>query len=311
MRIPSSIVFAAGTLITVLACSSSNDGAPAQASPEAGTSSSGGSSGATTDDGGGGSSGTTSSGGSSGTPDSGEVEYVKTTTVKIDVDGNERTYVLSVPLDYTAAKSYPLYIWLHGHPGSASAGQRIDRVTKNEAIIAYPGALTGYWDHGAAYSDNADTSFLFAMIDDIAAGYALDKGRILLGGWSGGGFMAGLVACRYYGSFKAIAIEAGGAPFDVNGGAQPTCDGASIATIVTHGGQDFTVGTDSGFYAAEYWEDHNGCNGTKAASGVPLCEDYGGCPASKPVRYCFDPNWGHGIFKNAHELEWSWFKALP
>jgi poly(3-hydroxybutyrate) depolymerase len=312
MRFASSIVFVSGTILTVLACSSSDGGAVGQAGPDGGaTSSSGGSSGSGPADGG--SSGTTSSSGSTDAAADADVEYVKNTTIKMQHESVERSYVLSVPLDYSAAKSYPVYVWLHGDPGDAvsASGRRIDRVTKNEAIVAYPGALAGAWDHTAAEQDNPDTTFIFAMIDDIEASYAIDKSRILLGGWSSGGFMAGLVACRYSGSFRAIAVEAGGAPFDINGGPNPTCDGAAIATLVTHGGQDNTVGPTSGFYAAEYWEEHNGCNGSKAASSTPLCEDYAGCPADKPVRYCFDPNWGHGIFPNAHEIEWAWFKALP
>lgn len=304
-------VFAAGTLLTVFACSSS-DTTPRPAEPTADggstTSTSGSPDGDATT-----SSTSTSSGGSSGTPDAAEVQYVKTTTIKMQHESVERSYVLSVPLDYDASKKYPVFIWMHGDPGDAvsASARRIDRVTKNEAIIAYPGALSGAWDHTAAEQDNADTTFIFAMIDAIEASHSIDKSRILLGGWSSGGFMASLMACRLSGSFRAIAIEAGGAPFDINGGANPTCDGAAIATIVTHGGQDFTVGPTSGFYAAEYWEDHNGCNGTKAASSTPLCEDYAGCSAGKPVRYCFDPNAGHGILTNAHELEWAWFKALP
>src|SRR5687768_5241383 len=168
----SSIVFVAGTIVTVLACSSS-ESTPAGTAPDGGSTSSGG--GSSSGDDGGSSSGTTSSGGSSGTPDA-TVDLVKNTTVKMQHDGEERTYVLSVPTDYQATKKYPLYVWLHAHPGSAegAAGHRIDRGTKNEAIIAYPGALSGYWDHSAGTTDNADVTFIFAMIDAIEASHSID-----------------------------------------------------------------------------------------------------------------------------------------
>jgi hypothetical protein len=74
---------------------------------------------------------------------------------------------------------------------------------------------------------------------------------------------------------------------------------------------DTTVGGDSGYYAAEYWAQHNGCDDTRTASTPALCETYDNCPAGKPVKYCFDPNWGHGLFPNAIAIEWAWFKALP
>lgn len=313
MRRSSSFVFVAGVMLTVFACSSSSNtiGGPADPTTDGGSTTS--SSGTTGADGS--TSSSTSSGGDADAADTTqpEVQYVTTTTVKMQHDGVERSYVLSVPIDYDASKKYPLWIWLHGDPGNATSasGERLDRVSKNEAIIAYPGALNAGWDHTAAEQDNPDTTFIFAVIDAIDASKSIDKGRILLGGWSSGAFMASLMACRLSSSFRAIALEAGGAPFDINGGANPTCDGAAIATVVTHGGQDNTVGPTSGFYAAEYWQDHNGCNGSKAAGQPPPCEDYAGCPNDKPVRYCLEPNAGHGILTTAHAIEWAWFKALP
>ena len=312
MRFSSSAVIAvSGIVLTVLACSSS-DPAPAPAEPgtDGGSTSSGSSGNGDVD---GSTSGSTSSGGGVDAADAAEIEYVESTLIKMQHESVERSYVLSVPLDYDASKMYPLWIWLHGDPGDATSAssRRLDRVSKNEAIIAYPGALAAGWDHTAAIQDNPDTTFIFAMIDAIDASHSIDKDRILLGGWSSGAFMASLMACRFSASFRAIALEAGGAPFDIIGGDNPTCDGAAIATVVTHGGQDNTVGPTSGFYAAEYWQDHNGCNGSKAGGQPAICEDYAGCPNDKPVRYCVEPNGGHGILANAHAIEWAFFKALP
>src|SRR5438045_2439001 len=84
----------------------------------------------------------------------------------------------------------------------------------------------------------ADSTFLLAVIDKVAASYSIDKTRVLLSGWSGGGFMSSAMACRFYASFRAIGIHSGGAPYDANGGPSPACVGASIATLVTHGGLD-------------------------------------------------------------------------
>lgn len=310
MRLTSALLFAAGAVGCVLVACSSTDSTPAATNPDGSTSSSGGSSG---DGSSGGSSGGSSEG-SSGGADSGEPAYVKTTTETMQHEGQARKYIVSVPLDYDAAKKYPLSIWLHGNPGTAesAAGFRVDRVTKGEAIVVYPGSLvTDGWDHSAALQDNADTTFIFAVIDALKAKYSIDDARKLLSGWSGGGFMASLMACRYSTSFRAIGIHAGGAPFDVNGGANPTCDGAAIATLVSHGGQDTAVGGDSGFYAAEYWSDKNGCSGTRTATTPAPCEKYDGCPADKPVEYCFNANDGHGLWSKAIEVEWAWFKALP
>lgn len=294
MRFLSGVAFAAA----VFACSSASTPGTTPANPEGGTSSSsGGSSG-----------GGSSSGGSSGTP--APSDDVDTTTVTLP--GGK--YVLSVPRDHDAAKKYPLWIFLHGHPGSAEvgAGFQLHGITKREAILAYPGAAAGTWDHGAVYTDNADSALILALIDDIAAKYSLDKGRVLVSGWSGGGFMASMMACRYSAKFRAIGIHAGGAPYDGSDpNVTPDCAGASLATFVSHGEADGTVSADSGRYAAQYWSEHNGCSASKTASTPAPCETYAGCPAGKPVKACFIPGLGHPVWDQALTAEWAWFKSLP
>jgi polyhydroxybutyrate depolymerase len=308
MRALSSFVFVAGALLTVLACSSS-DPAPAAGAPDSGTSS-----GPDPNDVDANASSSTSGGtsGDDAAPDA-AIVWTKQTTETLQHAGSARTYILSVPLAYDANKSYPLYMWLHGNPSSAAAAAQytpVEPVTKDEAIVVYPEAkFDGNWDHAIAETDNVDGSFLLALIDVLATKYNIDKGRVLLSGYSGGAFMSSAMACRFYASFKAIGIHAGGAPYNDTG--NPTCDGASIATLVTHGGMDTATGGDSGFYAAEYWRKHNGCASTRTATAPVPCETYDECDAGKPVEYCFDPNWGHGFFPNAIAIEWPWFKALP
>lgn len=282
----------------VFACSSGSNSGTTPAEPEAGTSSSGGSSGG----------GSSSGASSSGTP--APSEDVETTTVTL----GSGKYVLSVPKDHDATKKYPLWIFLHGHPGSAEvgAGFQLHQITKREAILAYPGAAAGNWDHGAVYTDNADSTLILGLIDDIAAKYSVDTGRVLLSGWSGGAFMASMMACRYSAKIRAIGIHAGGAPYDGNDpNVTPDCAGAALATFVSHGESDGTVSVDSGQYAAQYWSEHNGCSASKTASTPSPCETYDGCPADKPVKSCFIPGLGHPVWDQALTAEWAWFKSLP
>src|SRR5688572_26843517 len=104
MRLTSSFVFASGVLLTVFACSSSETTpTPAEPTPDGGSTTS--TSGSPDVDA---TTSSTSSGGSSGKP--AEVEYVKTTTIKMQHEGVERSYALSVPLDYVASKKYPVFI---------------------------------------------------------------------------------------------------------------------------------------------------------------------------------------------------------
>lgn len=301
MRLSSAVVVTTGALLVLVACSSSS-GSTGGANPE----NDGGSSSGTTSSGG-------SSGGSSGS-NGGPGDVVKTTTEVLDHEGAQRKYVLSVPTDYDATKKYPLVFWLHGHPGSAEvgAGFQVHNVTKNEAIIAYPGALAGNWDHQIAISDNADGTFILKVIDEVSGKYNVDGGRVFISGWSGGAFMASSMACRYSAKFRAIGIHAGGAPYDLNNpNGTPDCNGAAVAAIVTHGEADTTVPFDGGKYAGQYWSEHNGCGGTKTASTPAPCETYDGCPAAKPVKTCFIPGLGHPLWDQVFTVEWAFFKGLP
>lgn len=308
MRFASAIIFSAGTILAVMACSSEgasvgeagpDGGAPNEQDGAASSSSGGGS--------------------SSGTPplDAGgdttpELKF-KSTTVKFEHWGVERYYIVVEPEDYDANKAYPLVVFLHGNPSSAEWSATYSRyefyASRSEAIVVYPDAATDDWQHGAAIADNADDTFIFATIDKVKTSHNIDASKILLTGWSGGGFMSAAMACRHYDSFKAIGIHAGGAPYDPNGGAAPTCDGAQIHTFVTHGGQDFAVGPTSGFYAAERFADLNGCDDSQTAVAPAPCKKYDNC--DKSTIYCFDDNWGHGLWDQAIQAEWAWFKALP
>lgn len=287
MRLLSGLVLAA----VVLACSSESTSGQTPSSQDGGPSSS---------------SGGSSGGGSSGTPSGGDV--VKTTTENVD----GRKYILSVPTDYDAGKKYPLWIFMSGDPVSAegAAGFQLHNVSKNEAIIAYPSAAEQAWGHDAVFVDNADVTFILAMIGAIAGKYSVDTGRVLLDGWSNGAFMASAMACRYSAKFRAIGSHAGGAPYNgADPSSAPDCAGASIAAFITHGEADTTVPFDT--YTGQYWQEHNGCSANRSASTPAPCETYDGCPAGKPVKVCYVPGLGHPVWDQAFVAEWAWFKSLP
>jgi polyhydroxybutyrate depolymerase len=301
MRLLSGLVLAAVAWCVVVACSGSSD---TPANPDNGTSSSGGN----------GSSGASSSGEEGGTTPPVNNDIVTTTLENID----GRKYSLSVPKDYDAAKKYPLWIFMTGDPVPADGGVgfALHQYSKNEAIIAYPSAADTAYDHTAFSTDNADSTFILGLIDALAGKYSIDKGRVLLDGWSNGGFMASAMACRYSAKFRAIGVQAGGAPYDPNSqdpNFVPDCAGAAVATFVSHGKNDVTV--DFNEFAGEYWAQHDGCGTTRTASTPAPCETYEGCPADKPVKVCFIPGVDHyGLFGqtfNAFAVEWAWFKSLP
>src|SRR5690606_14043271 len=106
--------------------------------------------------------------------------------------------------------------------------------------------------------------FAETVVKALAAELPLDETRIFATGYSSGGFLANLIACQRSGLLRAIASNAGGAPYNQaeawpNG--YPRCPGqAPVAAMALHGRLDFGVTIDSGRFSAEYWAYVNGCD---------------------------------------------------
>lgn len=252
--------------------------------------------------------------------EAGEPVYVKTSTETFDYGGAVRKYLLSVPVDYDATKKYPVYMFMHGSPGTAEgmlATYPVDKITKGEAIVVYPNALGSDWNLYAPTASNTDMGYLQALVDEVAKKVSIDKGRVLGSGWSGGAFMSSQTACRVK-LFKAIAIHAGGAPYELPENSPQkdaqgffVCPGGPVATLVTHGRADTTVTPDSGEFAATHWAHVNGCGTTTAPTAPSPCVAYAGCPAGLGVTLCMIDGLGHPLWVEAQKTAWAFFKALP
>lgn len=126
-------------------------------------------------------------------------------------------YLAEVP---PGAGPHPALILLHGY-GGTGAGMLRDRAVaeaalgRGYAVIAPQGAPREEGDRGGAWNSFAsperrdDIAFLSAVAEDAAARFALDRGRMLLAGFSGGGMMAWRVACDAPEAFAAYAPVAG------------------------------------------------------------------------------------------------------
>lgn len=241
--------------------------------------------------------------------------------------GKTREYMLAVPVDYDASKSYPLVMEFHGDGGNGPGMQQgypFEAVSKREAIVVYPSGLYSTWDIYGAPDQNADQPFVRALVDEVASKYNIDKSRVLGTGYSSGGFLVNQMACRYQGLFRAIAPHAGGAPNeDALGGPKDgqgflICPGGPTATFVFHGDADWTVDLESGKWAAYFWSHVNGCQEPGTGDTMPTsaiapspCKQYDNCAAGKPVTICVFPGVGHVVAQPAPKIAWDYFKALP
>lgn len=233
----------------------------------------------------------------------------------LEIDGRARKYVLVRPEPLAAERRYPLVLVFHGDGGDAQgfhAAFPFERASGADAILAYPDGIGRTWDLETTKA-NRDVRFVEAVVEAIAKIHPVDRERVFATGYSSGGFLANVIACQRSALVRAIASNAGGAPYNQeerwpNG--FPRCPGqAPVAALALHGRRDFGVTLDSGRFSAEYWAYVNGCDqGTMETTGYDECLSYRGCPAGKAVAFCEIPSLGHWVWDRAAEASWTFFQ---
>jgi polyhydroxybutyrate depolymerase len=218
-------------------------------------------------------------------------EFLDRGTDTLVVGDETREYLLYVPESYDAAKPVPLVISLHG----AVLWPRMQRVIsgwndiadEEGFIVVYPAGLpivAGHWLRiwrlwsGLTGSDDSalEIRFISDLIDTLSAQYNIDPTRIYADGYSNGGGMANLLACRLPDRFAAIgAVAATRLSWDQCEGFRPT------PLLAIHGTADDGVPYDGGTGAAfdDYpwdsiaawiggWAQRNGCGSSPRESVV-------------------------------------------
>jgi polyhydroxybutyrate depolymerase len=242
--------------------------------------------------------------------------------------GRERTYRLFVPPVHDGRTRLPLVLDLHGS-GGTSAGQAktsgFETVAAREGfIVATLQAEDNRWNVPARDDRADDVAYVSDVIDHVAARACTDPARIYAAGFSGGGRMASLLACRLNTRLAAIAPMAGlrwPGP----------CEGRPVAVLTLHGLAD-TQNPYAGAAAgrgAEWresvpealaeWARHNGCDGDAILddpSGPLSTLRYEGCDAGAEVRLIRVDTLGHTWAReeiDATTVMWQFFRghALP
>jgi polyhydroxybutyrate depolymerase len=207
------------------------------------------------------------------------------------VAGETREYLLYVPESYDAARATPLVISMHGTglwPAGQSAMSGWNAVADEEGfIVVYPSAtsispvgwpkLWRAWEDISGSDDTiADIRFISDLIDALDAEYNIDRTRIYANGYSSGGAMANLLACRQADRFAAIGtVATAHLSFDVCGELQP------LPLIAFHGTADRQVPYEGGASAMSgdepwdsvrtwtaAWAERNGCERTPSESTI-------------------------------------------
>jgi poly(3-hydroxybutyrate) depolymerase len=154
-------------------------------------------------------------------------------------------------------------------------------------------------------------------LKEVESNYCVDKGRVFVGGYSSGGWLAYMLAFARGGVVRGISTAAGGIA-TVTG--RPPDTKLPVAGLLLTGADDNTnpaAGPTGSDVAMNLLLQYNGCTGTATAPWeIPCpscaCVKYTGCPAAYPVVRCHPPGQGHtdggGDFKTAI---WKTWMTLP
>lgn len=239
----------------------------------------------------------------------------RTTLHTIETGGRKRTYLLVEPTALDEGRQYPLVLVLHGDGGDAVHFHQawpFETATGRDAFLVYLDGINLTWDLDTT-KNNREVLYAEAAIADVERSHPVDRRRLFAAGYSSGGFLANVIACHRPNLLRAIASNAGGAPYKqderfLNG--YPKCPGQKpVAMLALHGELDFSVTLDSGRFSAEYWAYVNGCDTREMeTTGYSECRMYRGCPSGKAVGFCSIPPLGHWVWSESAQASWTFFE---
>jgi len=197
-------------------------------------------------------------------------------------DGIQRDYILYIPELYDGSSDVPLVLNFHGFGSNATQqmfyGDFRDIADTEGFLLVHPEGTTvignQFWNVGfpGISSTIDDVGFTEALIDELAASYAIDLDRVYATGMSNGGFMSFLLACQLSEKIAAVASVTGAMTQDTfdNCNAQ-----RPVPALQIHGTEDDVVlynGNTLSLSISDiisYWVDHNNCETTPTTTSLP------------------------------------------
>jgi polyhydroxybutyrate depolymerase len=253
------------------------------------------------------------------------------TNDSVMVGGQQRTYILHVPPNYTGMTPVPLVTDWHpiltdasferGNSGySAKADQE-------GFVVVWPQGIDNAWNVGPCCTMSRtvdDVGFARAMIAKIQSQACIDAKRVFAVGYSMGAGMTYKLAC------DAADIIAAGAPaaFQLMDDTEWPCHPSRPITILSFNGQNdpivpyaggasnppnglpITVHFKGAANTFKAWADFDGCTGSPMPSGFGVgCQTYSQCMAGVEVTLCTNPTGGHDT--GDPNVAWDMLKKHP
>ena len=166
----------------------------------------------------------------------------------IDVNGQERSYIITTPKTDNFKKPYPAIFVLHGGAGTAEKIRR-QYLIEEEAhklgfTTIFPQGLNHSWNDGRPDSARirrtgeqpvGDIDFFRVLIDKLVKDGTIRKDAIFFTGVSNGGMMSMRVACEMSDIVRAIAPIVANMPFELGGKCDPE---QPISVMIINGTDD-------------------------------------------------------------------------
>jgi len=256
--------------------------------------------------------------------------------------GMTRSYLLYLPPDYRSTSRYPLVLNFHGYGSNTFQQAQQSAFTalarEQDFIVAYPQGLPGPggrtgWATGLPLRPPVnDVLFVSDLLSHLQATLCINPLRIYATGFSNGGGMTDLLACKLARRIAAFAPVSGSYPPAPGG-----CDARRPAPIMEfHGTADPVVPYKGNPLKREppiafwlrQWASRDGCTKgpiTFYRSGNVIGEEWTGCKGNAVVigyrilgeghrwpTVLFNIHTGNGVYPStASEVIWSFFQAHP
>jgi polyhydroxybutyrate depolymerase len=235
-----------------------------------------------------------------------------------------RAYRLFVPPGYDGRQRLPLVLDLHGSGGNAAGQARnsgLETLSATERfIVATLEGEGGRWNVPVQSDRADDVAYVADVIADVAGRVCTDETRVYATGFSGGGRMSSLLACRLGARLAAIA--------PVSGLRFPgPCTGRAIPVLTFHGLADpqnpydgHATGRGAEWLesvpdALASWAQHDSCKGNAIVEDPPgplSTMRYEGCANGTEVRMIRIDGLGHTWTKTEVDttgVMWQFFKS--
>jgi polyhydroxybutyrate depolymerase len=237
----------------------------------------------------------------------------------LNVNGDNRTFLVQLPKDYNPSESYPVIFFFHSIRGRDTGWIKNRGVNlyidKYNYIAVYgQGMNGGIWNIGAYYpfKNVNEPDYVKAIYNWLKANTNINVRRVYAVGTSNGALLVHYLAVQTN-IFAAIVPISGSLYTDeMKAGTEPT------AVLQVHGMQDKTIPYNGGYTQYQYtflsaensvktWAAVNGCNTqptvTNLLGGSVIEHNYTNCKSGKPAILFSIPNSTHKVLENINN-EW-------